>query len=242
MLALAAFVADGGLGLERTTYVEIGLMLLGALLCAAALLVPRARAQRAVRRAARCSAFALLAAFTALSIVWSLAPSDSWIEAEPHARLPVRVRRHDGARRGSPRATGTRCCSGIALACVVVCGWALLTKIFPGALAEDETYARLRAPFDYWNAGGLDGGARHPAAAVAGRAPLGPAGGQRARLAGHRAARGRADAVVLARLAARAAVGLAFWFAVVPLRLRGAIVLLGASAGAAPIVALGVHA
>ena len=31
-------------------------------------------------------------------------------------------------------------------------------------------------------------------------------------------------------------VGLAFWFAVVPLRLRGAIVLLGASAGAAAVV------
>ena len=27
--------------------------------------------------------------------------------------------------------------------------------MFPGALAEDETYARLRAPFDYWNSVGL---------------------------------------------------------------------------------------
>ena len=32
-------------------------------------------------------------------------------------------------------------------------------------------------------------------------------------------------------------VGLAFWFAVTPLRLRGAIVLLGASAGAVPVIA-----
>ena len=50
VLAGAAFVADGGLRLERTTYVEVALMLLGAALCAAALLVPRAA------RRARCTA------------------------------------------------------------------------------------------------------------------------------------------------------------------------------------------
>ena len=63
---------------------------------------------------------------------------------------------------------------GIAIACVVVCGWALLTKVFPGALAEDEIYARLRAPFDYWNSVGLMAATRHPAAALARRAALGP--------------------------------------------------------------------
>ena len=35
--------------------------------------------------------------------------------------------------------------------------------------------------------------------------------------------------------------GLVFWFAVVPLRLRSAVVLLGATAGAAPVDRLGVR-
>ena len=36
-----------------------------------------------------------------------------------------------------------------------MCGWALLTKVFPASLAPDETYARLREPFAYWNSVGL---------------------------------------------------------------------------------------
>ena len=44
---------------------------------------------------------------------------------------------------------------GVALALRRRLGWALLTKVFPGALAADETYARLREPFGYWNAVGL---------------------------------------------------------------------------------------
>ena len=44
---------------------------------------------------------------------------------------------------------------GIAAATLVICGWALLTKIFPGVLAPDETFARLRPPFEYWNSVGV---------------------------------------------------------------------------------------
>ena len=77
-------------------------MLLGALLCAAALLLP-AGARAALHGAPALLALALLAAYTAISIIWSLAPSDSWIEAEPHVRLPRGVRRHDGARAARAR-------------------------------------------------------------------------------------------------------------------------------------------
>ena len=44
---------------------------------------------------------------------------------------------------------------GITLAAVVVCGYALLTKVLPGQLDASDVYARLRAPYDYWNAIGL---------------------------------------------------------------------------------------
>ena len=88
---------------------------------------------------------------------------------------------------------------------MLVCGWALLTKVFPGALAADETYARLREPFGYWNAVGL--------MAALGVLPL---LWLAARRSGHAAVNALAwpalglllvcaDAVLLARRAARAA-------------------------------------
>ena len=43
---------------------------------------------------------------------------------------------------------------GVAGGCLIVCAWALLTKVFP-SLASEETYARLREPFAYWNSVGL---------------------------------------------------------------------------------------
>ena len=54
-----------------------------------------------------------------------------------------------------PAALGRRCSAAIVLAASIVCGYALLTKVFPGALNPDEIYARLREPFGYWNAVGL---------------------------------------------------------------------------------------
>ena len=239
VLAATAFVADGGLRLERTTYVEIALMGLGALLCAAALLLPHARAQR-LHGAPALLALALLAAYTAISIIWSLAPSDSWIEAN---RTFAYLAAFAGTMALARLAPGhwPAVVQGIALACVVVCAWALLTKVFPGALAEDETYARLRAPFDYWNAVGLTaaigviallwlGARRSGSPAVNALAWPGIALLEVALMLSY--SRGALLALV---------VGLAFWFAVVPLRLRGAVVLLGASLGAAAVVALGVH-
>ena len=231
MLAGAAFVADGGLRLERTTYVEVVVMVLGALLCAAALLVPRARVQR-LHGGVTLAAVALLAAYTAVSIIWSLAPSDSWIEAD---RTFAYLFAFAGTMALARLAPGRwpAVLHGIALACVVVCGWALLTKVFPGALAEDETYARLRAPFDYWNSVGL--------MAALGILPLLWLGARRSGRAAVNALAWPGIALLEVALMlsySRGAllalvVGLAFWFAVVPLRLRGAIVLLGATAGAA---------
>jgi hypothetical protein len=234
VLAGTAFVADGGLRLERTTYVEIVLMLLGAGLCAAALLVPRARVAR-LHGGLTLTAVALLAAYTAVSITWSLAPSDSWIEAN---RTFSYLAAFAGTMALARLAPGRwpAVLHGIALASVVVCGWALLTKVFPGALAEEEIYARLRAPFDYWNAVGL--------MAALGIMPL-------LWLGARRAGRGAVSALAWPGIALlevalmlaysrgallALAAGLVFWFSVVPLRLRSAVVLLGATAGAAPVV------
>jgi O-Antigen ligase/Tetratricopeptide repeat len=234
LIVATAFVGDGGLRLERTTFVEIAFMLLGAALCAAALLVPQARAER-MHGGLTLTAVALLAAYTAISITWSLAPSDSWIEAN---RTFSYLAAFAGTMALARLAPGRwpAMLHGISIACVVVCGWALLTKVFPGALAEEEIYARLRAPFDYWNAVGL--------MAALGIVPL-------LWLGARRTGRGAVNALAWPGIALlevalmlaysrgallALAAGLVFWFAVVPLRLRSAVVLLGATAGAAPVV------
>jgi hypothetical protein len=234
LLAGSAFVADGGLRLERTTYVEIVVMLLGAGLCAAALLVPRAREGR-LYGGLTLAAVALLAAYTAVSIVWSLAPSDSWVEAD---RTLSYLAAFAGTMALARLAPGrwTAVLYGIAIASVTVSGWALLTKVLPGLLSEEEIYARLRAPFDYWNAVGL--------MAALGILPLLWLGARRTGRAavGALAWPGIALLEVALMLAysrgaiLALAIGLVFWFSVVPLRLRSAVVLLGATAGAAPIV------
>jgi hypothetical protein len=234
VLAAIAFVGDGGLRLERTTYVEVCLMLAGAGLCALALLVPRSRAER-LHGGLTLTAVALLAAYTAVSIVWSLAPSDSWIES---SRTFSYLAAFAGTMALARLAPGRwpAVLHGIAIACVAVCGWALLTKVFPSALAEEEIYARLRAPFDYWNSVGL--------MAALGILPL-------LWLGARRTGRGAVSALAWPGIALlevalmlsysrgallALAVGLVFWFAVVPLRLRSGVVFLGATAGAAPVI------
>ena len=98
--------------------------------------------------------FAALAVFTALSIVWSLSPADSWLEANrTFAYLAVLAGALALVRLAPQRWAAVL--HGVALGCVLVCVWALTTKVFPGALAADETYARLREPFGYWNSVGL---------------------------------------------------------------------------------------
>jgi cytochrome c-type biogenesis protein CcmH/NrfG len=181
-------------------------------------------------------AFALLAGFTAFSVVWSLAPSDSWLEASrTFAYLAVFAGGIGLARLAGDRATAVL--GGVAGAALLVCAWALLTKVFPATLAADETFARLREPFEYWNAVGL--------MAALGVPPLLWLGARRSGHAAVNALAWPALAFLLVCLMlaySRGTIvallgGLAVWFALVPLRLRGAVVLAAAVTGAAPLVA-----
>ena len=91
---------------------------------------------------------------------------------------------------------------GVVLASVAVCGYALLSKVFPSGLAHDEVYARLREPFGYWNAVGLTAAMGCPAASGWARAARSRAR-HGAGLPGPRAPAGRPAPGLLARLAAR---------------------------------------
>src|SRR5262249_40333138 len=177
-----------------------------------------------------------LSALTALSVVWSVQPDASWQDA-------ARMFAYSGVFAASvalSRAVPSRwpaVLGGVVLASVVVCAYALLTKVFPNHFDANDIYARLRPPYGYWNAIGLTA-----ALGIVCCMWLG------ARRAGHallNALAYPAMGLMLVTLLlaysrgalAALAVGLALWFGAVPLRLRGAAVLLAGALAAAPLVA-----
>ena len=151
-LAAAAFIANGGLQLGPATGVEIAAILISAVLIGASLVFTGLEAR--VHGGAALAAVTSLAALTALSIVWSLYPSDSWVEANRTLAYAATF----AAGLAAVRLARDRWQSvlwGILLAVVAVSVYGLATKVAPAWLAPDEIYARLREPFGYWNAVGV---------------------------------------------------------------------------------------
>lgn len=234
VLAALAFGGQGGLLLGRITVVEIALLIgSGVAVAVAAVLAP---ARGPLHGASAFALFGALGLFTVASITWAAQPSDAWLEANRTLTYVALFAATIALVRVAPDRWGA-VLGGVALAGVVVSGWALLTKVFPGALDPDELYARLRAPFSYWNATGLEAGLAIPAclwlgARRHGRPALSalafPAVGLLTVTVMLAYSRGALLAVV---------VGVAFWFAVVPLRLRGALVLATGIVGGGLVVA-----
>ncbi len=175
-------------------------------------------------------------ALTALSVVWSVQPDDSWQDAGRMLAYSAVFGASVALARAAP-ARWPAVLGGVTLAAVVVCGYALLTKVFPAQLDANDIYARLRAPYGYWNATGLTA-----AMGVIGCMWLG------ARRAGHAllsALAYPAMGLLLVTLMlaysrgalVALALGVALWFCIVPLRLRGAAVLLTGAVGAGLVVA-----
>jgi hypothetical protein len=145
------FYAKGGLNLESMTTTEMALTLAGGVVVAVAILrLPAARGY-GLWPVGIVLAFT---AMTAISIVWSVQPDDSWRDAgrmlaysSVFAAAVALVRLAPGR---WPAILG-----GLALASVLVCAYALATKVFPGSLVPADKYARLEDPYGYWNAVGL---------------------------------------------------------------------------------------
>jgi O-antigen ligase/polysaccharide polymerase Wzy-like membrane protein/tetratricopeptide repeat protein len=232
-LSLITFVAGGGLSLGPATTVEVTLTLAGGVAVAATVAtMPMAGRIDGIWPA---SLLLALATLTALSVVWSVQPDDSWQEASRTLAYAATFALAVALVRVAPRRWGSML-GGVALAGVVVAGYALLTKVVPDKLNPDEIYARLEAPYGYWNAIGLTAALAVPPCLWLG-----------ARRTGHAALRALAYPalglllVTLMLAYSRGALlalalGLAFWFGAVPLRLRGATVLLASAAGAAIVV------
>jgi hypothetical protein len=179
--------------------------------------------------------FAALAALTYASIAWSVQPANSWLEGNRTlSYLAVFASAMALARLAPtrwPAVTGA-----IAAFATVVCTWALLVKAFPGSLDASDQLARLRAPFDYWNATGL--------AAALGLPSLVWAGSRREGGRVLRALSMPATAILLVVLIlsqsrgalAAAVIGVGLWLALSPVRLRATLVLAVGALGAAAVL------
>ncbi len=228
VLSAIALQGGGGLQLGPLTKVELAVDVVAGGLVAAAIV-----AGGYTRRFWGGLTLALMGALlvvTALSITWAVEPSAAWEEANRTLAYLATMAAGVALVRLFPQ-RWPALLGGVALAGVVVCGYALLTKVFPGALNAGEVYARLREPFGYWNAVGLMAALAAPACLWLG-----------ARRSGHAALNALAYPalgllVVTILLAySRGALlalgcGCAVWFAIVPLRLRGVAVLATSALG-----------
>jgi hypothetical protein len=238
VLCLITFLAGGGLNLSTRTPVEIGLTLgCGVGIAAAILLTPAGRPTYGLWSAGLLLA---LAALSALSVIWSVQPDASWQDAgrlfaySAVFALAVLLARAVPAR-------SSAVLGGALLAAVIVCGYALLTKVFPDAIGAGQNgghvYARLQAPYGYWNAIGL--------AAALGAIACMWLGARRAGHALLNALAYPAMGLMLVTLLlaysrgalAALVLGLALWLCLVPLRLRGVAVLCAGALGALVVVA-----
>lgn len=227
-LAAVGLRAGGGLLLTPTTKVEIWLDVIGGLCAALAVLAVRTERWWG---GVTLAWFAALATLTALSITWSIVPSESWLEANRTIAYLMIF----GAAVVGARAVGawwSAVLGALCAATTAICGYAILCKVFPGALAEADPYARLREPYQYWNAVGLTAALGVPSALWLG-----------ARRSGHAALNALAYPIMglllLTVLLAYSrgsllamAIGVIFWFVVTPLRLRGVAVLACGAVGA----------
>ena len=232
-LALIAFLASGGTDLATNTWIQVALVALGAV---AATLVALRGARGPAWGAAALLLFAALAALTYASIAWSVQPALSWLEANRTLSYLGAFAIALMAARIAPE-RWRALLGGVAVATTVVSGYALLVKVFPGTFDPLDTLGRLSLPFGYWNATALMAAVGIPASLWAGArrdpAPL------------LRALSAPAIAILLAALVlsysrgaiAAAMIGTGLWFANVPLRLRGAVVLLIGGVGGAAITA-----
>ncbi len=228
-----ALGARGGSALERTAVVELLLIAAGAaLICAAIVFGRRGR----LDGGAAVAGFTALAAITALSVDWSIAPDLSYVEAGRTFAYLMAFAGAVALARLAP-AGATVVTRGILLAAVAICVYGLATRVWPATFEELAFSGRVGQPFDYWNA--LAG------AAAVGLVPALWLGARRAGSAIGRALAFPATGLLLATLLiaqsrgalAGAGVGCALWLVLVPLRLRSLAVLIAAGAAAAPVIA-----
>lgn len=234
ILAAIAFIAKGGLQLGSSTLVEVAVIVIAAALVAAAVVVTGFTAR--VHGGPALAFFGALAALTALSILWSLYPSDSWAEtSRTFAYLAAFAAGIAAVRLARERWAAIL--GGVLLALVAISLWGLATKVAPGLFDPDEVYGRLRQPYGYWNAVGVTAAMAMPLCLWLGTRPE----GSRAVNALAWPLLGTLIVTMMLSFSrgsiVAAAIGLALWLAIVPFRLRSLAVLLPSFVVAAAVTA-----
>jgi O-antigen ligase/polysaccharide polymerase Wzy-like membrane protein len=232
LVAAIAFVANGGLQLGSSTLVEVSVLLVAAVVAAAAMLAIGFTAQ--LHGGLALASLVAITALTGLSILWSLYPSESWVETNRTLSYLAAF----GAGIAAVRLARDRwpaILTGILIGLTVVCLWGLATKVAPAWLAEHEVYGRLREPYGYWNAVGVTAAMAMPVCLWLGTRPPG-------RVLVNALAWPVLGLLTVTLLLSfsrgsivAALVGLALWLVLVPLRLRSLAVLLPALLAAAAV-------
>ena len=232
-LVLLAFVTNARGDLAPTTWAEIALTLLGAGICGSVIWFG---SSGRAWGAGTIALFAVMTAFTALSIAWSVKPDNSWLAANQTLAYLAAFAATAGLARIAPE-RWPALIGAVAVAAIALSAWALLVKVFPGSLDAGDQYGRLQQPFGYWNATGLIAGLGLPACLWgASHRDHGAGPGELAiRALAVPAIAILVSAVVLSysrSAVLTAVVGVAIWFVLVPLRLRAVLALALGGAGA----------
>ncbi|MHB8689922.1 MAG: O-antigen ligase family protein [Solirubrobacteraceae bacterium] len=159
LLVLLAFatgsgvIQGSGFDLGANTWAEIAITIAGAGALIGVLLYS---ARGPGYGAGALIAFVALTVLTAVSIAWSVQPDVSWGAANQGVAYLATF----GAAIALARLFPERwpaLAGAVALLTSVICGYALLAKVFPSFPNSDATLGRVTAPLGYWNAIGLLG-------------------------------------------------------------------------------------
>lgn len=153
----AACAAEGAVDLVSRSWIQVALVAI-ALACAAAWFYGRGLRVAAGRGGwLGLGLLTAFAAWAALSITWSVTPDRSWAEA--NTVIAYALACFAGVALGSSLARAPeRAGLMIAVAMAPIALYALGGKVLPAvdvaglSLDHTESFARLRAPLDYWNA------------------------------------------------------------------------------------------
>lgn len=230
--AALSFIGGGGNELGAQTFVELVLIIGCGIV--AAIGVTYGRTGHPGRGSLLL--FGLLAALTAISIFWSIAPDVTWVEADRTFAYFAVFAAGVALGRLYPAAAPLLLRAALG-AIAVLTLYALASRVWPQSIGgATEIYARISEPFGYWNAVGVT-------------AALGfvPALWLGARRSGHEPVNALAYPLMgLLYIAmflsysrgslVAALVGAIAWFAFVPLRLRSLPVLLVPAVVVAPVL------
>jgi hypothetical protein len=232
-LVAVAFGAEGGTELTRTTLTGVALVLASGIVIAAAFLWAR---PGRIRGMTTLLLFALLALLTAASVLWSIVPELTYVEAGRTFAYVAVFGAAVASARLAPRAA-PRLLIGVLIGAIVPAAWALASRVWPATLAQHEVSNRVGAPFDYWNAVGCVAAMAVPICLWLGSRRV---GNPLLRVLAYPAMGVSVLAILLTQsrgAAAAAAVGALAWFILVPFRLRSLPVLLLPVGGASAVAA-----